>query len=202
MPSSAVLDLARDLIGRRSITPDDAGCQEVVAARLEALGFTVERLQRGEVSNLWARRGDAGPLLAFSGHTDVVPPGPEEAWASPPFTPTIRNGYLYGRGAADMKSSVAAVVVAVERFVEAFPDHDGSLGVMITSAEEARFENGTPRIVEHLEERGEKIDWCVVVEPSSSERLGDTVRVGRRGSMSARITVRGEQGPRRLHPER
>lgn len=192
--NSEVLDLAVELVGRRSVTPEDGGCQDVVIERLEAAGFTVERLPSGDVANFWARRGAAEPLFAFAGHTDVVPPGPEAHWTSPPFVPTLRDGHLYGRGAADMKGSVAAMVVAAERFVESFPDHPGSIGFLVTGAEETLFADGTPRVIEHLEGRDEKITWCVVGEPSSRDRLGDTIRVGRRGSLTARITVRGDQG--------
>jgi succinyl-diaminopimelate desuccinylase len=191
---SDTLELARELIARQSVTPDDAGCQKLLAERLEPLGFTVENLRFGEVDNLWARRGDAGPLLAFAGHTDVVPPGPLEKWVSPPFEPTIKNGYLYGRGSADMKSSIAAMVTACERFVAAHPDHKGSIAFLITSDEEGPAQDGTVKVIETLEARQEKIDWCLVGEPSATERVGDVVKNGRRGSLNGKLTVHGVQG--------
>ncbi len=190
---SDVLDLALDLIRRRSVTPEDAGCLPLIASRLERAGFNIERLDFGEVSNLWATHGE-GETLAFLGHTDVVPPGPEAAWRSPPFEPTIRDGRLYGRGAADMKGSVAAMVVALEQFVAAHPDHPGRVALLLTSDEEGVAIDGVRRVVRHFAESGERIDWCVVGEPSSKERLGDLIRVGRRGSLSATLTVRGVQG--------
>ena len=188
------LELARELISRRSITPQDAGCQELLASRLGAAGFSCEPMRCGPVSNLWARRGAARPLLCFAGHTDVVPPGPLGEWLSDPFVPTIRDGRLYGRGAADMKSSIAAFVVAAEAFVRERPGHGGSLALLITSDEEGPSVDGTVRVVERLKQRGESIDYCIVGEPSSAEALGDTIRNGRRGSLSARLVVRGIQG--------
>lgn len=191
---SATLELARDLIRRASVTPQDGGCQALIGQRLEALGFTLEPLPFGEVSNLWARRGRDAPLLAFAGHTDVVPPGPAAAWTTPPFEPAVRGGWLYGRGAADMKGSLAAMVTACEAFLAAHPGHRGSLALLLTSDEEGPARDGTLRVVEHLQARGEHIDWCVVGEPSSRERLGDVVKNGRRGSLSARLLVHGVQG--------
>jgi succinyl-diaminopimelate desuccinylase len=196
---SEVLELARELISRPSVTPVDAGCQALVAARLEAVGFACERLRLGEVDNLWATHGpldgnDGGPVLVLLGHTDVVPPGPGEAWSSDPFVPEIRDGVLYGRGAADMKGSVAAFVVAAERFVAAHPDHAGTLALLLTSDEEGDAIDGVRRVAEVFRERGQRIDWCITGEPSSKERLGDLLRVGRRGSLSATLTVRGIQG--------
>jgi succinyl-diaminopimelate desuccinylase len=191
---SDVLDLTCDLIRRRSVTPEDAGCLPLIAARLVALGFRVEHLRYGEVDNLWATHGEGGPVLAFLGHTDVVPPGPEAAWASPPFEPAIRDGVLYGRGAADMKGSVAAMVVALEAFVGTHPDHRGTVGLLLTSDEEGVAQDGVRRVVGHFREVGQRIDWCVVGEPSAKARLGDLIRVGRRGSLSGTLTVRGVQG--------
>jgi len=188
------LELAQELIRRRSITPDDAGCQEYLSLRLSAAGFNCESIQCGAVTNLWARRGDARPLLCFAGHTDVVPTGPLAEWLSDPFTPTIRDGRLYGRGAADMKSSIAAFVVAVEAFARERPKHAGSIALLLTSDEEGPSIDGTVKVVERLKQRGEALDYCIVGEPSSADALGDTVRVGRRGSLSARLTVRGVQG--------
>jgi len=187
-------DLVRDLIARDSVTPDDAGCQLLLAERLGAIGFTVEHLRFGEVDNLWARRGTDGPLLAFAGHTDVVPPGPLETWQSDPFAPEVRDGYLYGRGAVDMKSSIAAMVTACERFVAAHPAHRGSIAFLITSDEEGPSIDGTVRVVEHLEARNEKIDWCLVGEPSSRERTGDIIKNGRRGSLNGKLRIQGKQG--------
>jgi succinyl-diaminopimelate desuccinylase len=191
---SDTLDLAIDLISRASVTPEDAGCQDAMIARLQAIGFRIERLRFSEVDNYWARRGEQGPVLCFAGHTDVVPPGPEDMWQSPPFEPQIRDGKLYGRGAADMKGSLAAMVTACERFVAAHPDHQGAIAFLITSDEEGPSINGTVKVVETLEARGEKIDWCLVGEPSCSERLGDTVKNGRRGSHNARLVIKGVQG--------
>ena len=191
---SDTLDLARELIRRRSVTPEDAGCQQLIAERLVPLGFEAHHLRFGEVDNLWLRRGSEGPVLAFAGHTDVVPPGPPEQWSSDPFRPEIRDGLLYGRGAADMKSSIAAFVIACERFVEAHPDHAGSIALLITSDEEGPSVNGTVKVVEWLEARNEKIDWCLVGEPSSTARLGDVIKNGRRGSLSGHLRVRGQQG--------
>ena len=192
--TSPTLDLAMELISRRSVTPEDDGCQELMISRLEKLGFRIERLPFEEVTNLWARRGDSGPLFCFAGHTDVVPSGPEEQWQFPPFEPRIEEGYLCGRGAADMKGSLAAFVTAVERFVANHPDHQGSIALLITSDEEGPFINGTTRVIDHLEARNEKIDWCIVGEPSSTEKVGDVIKNGRRGSLSGTLKVRGIQG--------
>lgn len=188
------LELAKELIARRSITPDDAGCQTLIAARLAAAGFTCEHIRCGNVSNLWARRGSAAPLLCFAGHTDVVPPGPLDQWISDPFVPTIRDGRLYGRGAADMKSSIASFVTAAETFIRERPGHSGSIACLITSDEEGPSVDGTARVVDRLRQRGESIDYCLVGEPSSVEQLGDSIKNGRRGSLSGRLTVRGVQG--------
>ncbi|MFN5011936.1 MAG: succinyl-diaminopimelate desuccinylase [Gammaproteobacteria bacterium] len=191
---SKTLDLTCDLVARPSVTPEDHGCQALMASRLEAVGFRIETLQFGSVTNLWARRGDAGPLLCFAGHTDVVPTGPLEEWRSNPFAPVIRDGVLYGRGAADMKSGLAAMVTATEEFVAAHPGHRGSIAFLITSDEEGPSVDGTKRVVEVLRDRQEKIDWCVVGEPSSDKAVGDTIKIGRRGSLSGRLTVHGVQG--------
>jgi succinyl-diaminopimelate desuccinylase len=191
---SPVLELTHDLIRRRSVTPEDAGCLPLIATRLERLGFRIEHLRFGDVDNLWATHGDAGPVLAFLGHTDVVPSGPEDRWASPPFEPTERDGLLYGRGAADMKGSVAAMVVALERFVAAQPGHAGTVGLLLTSDEEGVALYGVREVVEHFRRTGQRIDACVVGEPSAKERLGDLIRVGRRGSLSGTLTVHGVQG--------
>ena len=192
--SSDAVDLLADLIRRPSVTPDDAGCQALLAERLAALGFRIEPMRFGEVDNLWARRGRSEPVLCFAGHTDVVPPGDLSAWDSDPFTPARRDGLLYGRGAADMKTSLAAMVLATEEFVTAFPDHSGSIAFLLTSDEEGPARDGTLKVVETLTARGEAIDWCIIGEPSSLERLGDTLRIGRRGSLSGLLTVRGVQG--------
>ena len=189
-----VLQLTRDLIARRSVTPDDAGCQDLLASRLEAAGFSCERLRLGAVDNLWATHGGEGPVLMLLGHTDVVPPGPREAWTSDPFEPAIRDGVLYGRGAADMKGSVAAFVVAAERFVAAHPGHPGTLAILLTSDEEGDAIDGVRRVADLFRERGQRIDWCVTGEPSSKSALGDLVRVGRRGSLTATLDVHGVQG--------
>ncbi len=188
------LELTRALIACPSVTPADAGCQALMTARLAASGFSIETLQFGSVTNLWARRGDAHPVLCFAGHTDVVPTGPLEEWRSDPFTPVIRDGVLYGRGAADMKSGLAAMVTATEEFVAAHPDHRGSIAFLITSDEEGPSVDGTKRVVEALKARGESIDWCIVGEPSSGQTVGDTIKIGRRGSLSGRLTVHGVQG--------
>ncbi|MFO7763688.1 MAG: succinyl-diaminopimelate desuccinylase, partial [Wenzhouxiangellaceae bacterium] len=192
--SAAVLDLARALIERVSITPDDAGCQRFLAERLEAAGMRVESFRFGEVDNLLASHGEGRPHLLLLGHTDVVPPGPEDAWSSPPFQPEIRDGMLFGRGAADMKSSVAAFVIAAERFLQENPDHAGRFSILLTSDEEGVAADGVRRVVPALESRGLLPDHVLVGEPSSSDRLGDVIRIGRRGSIQARLTVRGEQG--------
>jgi succinyl-diaminopimelate desuccinylase len=186
--------LACELIRRPSVTPDDAGCQRLMADRLDALGFRIEHMRFGDTDNLWARRGDAGPVLCFAGHTDVVPPGDLAAWSTDPFEPALRDGLIYGRGAADMKSSLAAMVVATERFVAAHPEHAGTITFLVTSDEEGPARDGTRRVIESLRERKERIDWCVLGEPSSQERLGDIVRNGRRGSLSGILKVRGVQG--------
>ena len=191
---SGIISLLEQLIRCRSVTPDDAGCQQVLADRLRALGFVCESMPFGDVTNLYARRGDAGPVLCFAGHTDVVPPGPEEEWSSDPFEPTVRDGAIYARGAADMKGGLAAMVVALEEFVAEHAEHRGSLAVLITSDEEGRARDGTLKVVEALQARGEKIDWCVLGEPSSEKSLGDIVRIGRRGSLSGMLTVNGIQG--------
>ena len=188
------LELTQALIACPSVTPADAGCQALMAARLAARGFRIETLQFGSVTNLWARRGETGPLLCFAGHTDVVPTGPLEDWRSDPFVPVIRDGVLYGRGAADMKSGLAAMVTATEEFVAAHPGHRGSIAFLITSDEEGPSVDGTKRVVEALKARGETIDWCIVGEPSSDKAVGDTIKIGRRGSLSGRLTVHGVQG--------
>ena len=194
MSASPTFALACELIRRASVTPDDAGCQAILAGRLAPLGFRSETMRFADVDNLWARRGTRDPLLVLLGHTDVVPPGPLEAWTSPPFEPALRDGYLHGRGAADMKGSLAAMVTAIERFVDRHPGHDGSVAVLVTSDEEGPSVNGVRKVVETLRRRSERIDWCLVGEPSSADRLGDTVRIGRRGSLSGTITARGVQG--------
>ncbi|MGB1580361.1 MAG: succinyl-diaminopimelate desuccinylase [Nevskiales bacterium] len=188
------IELCMELIRRRSVTPEDAGCQALMAQRLSQCGFEVESLPFAEVTNLWAQRGDEGPLLVFAGHTDVVPPGPRDAWDSDPFEPEIRDGILYGRGAADMKGSLAAMVTAVETFVAEQPHHKGRIAFLITSDEEGPATDGTVRVVDLLQSRQEKIDWCIVGEPSSSEALGDVVKNGRRGSISAEVVLEGLQG--------
>ena len=192
--AGATLALARALIARRSVTPDDGGCQALIAERLAGLGFACESLPSGDVRNLWARRGNAAPLFVFAGHTDVVPTGPVERWTSDPFVPTERDGWLYGRGAADMKTSIAAFTVAVEEFVAAHPGHRGSIALLLTSDEEGPAVDGTVRVVQALRDRGETFDYCVVGEPTSDIVLGDTVKNGRRGSLSGRLVVRGVQG--------
>ncbi|MEZ8146862.1 succinyl-diaminopimelate desuccinylase [Enterovibrio norvegicus] len=194
MTDSAVLSLAKDLIGRPSVTPIDEGCQELMISRLEAIGFSIERLVFEDTTNLWARRGTEAPLFAFAGHTDVVPSGPVEQWHTPPFEPTVIDGYLHGRGAADMKGSLAAMVVAAERFVAENPDHKGSIAFLITSDEEGPFINGTTRVVDTLVERNEIIDMCIVGEPSSTHAVGDVVKNGRRGSITGDVIIKGIQG--------
>lgn len=195
MPNDAsALDLASELIGRKSITPEDGGCQEVITKRLTAAGFKCEPMNFGQVTNLWARRGKQSPVVCFAGHTDVVPTGPLAEWQSDPFVPTIRDGKLYGRGAADMKSSIAAFVVAAEMFVKERPDHSGSVALLITSDEEGIAVDGTVKVVEALRKRNEGIDYCIVGEPSSVDMLGDTMKHGRRGSLSGKLMVRGVQG--------
>ncbi|CAD0343366.1 succinyl-diaminopimelate desuccinylase [Xanthomonas hortorum] len=191
---SDIVDLTCELISRPSVTPDDAGCQELIAQRLARAGFAIEHLRLGAVDNLWATHGSGAPVLVLLGHTDVVPPGPREAWASDPFDPQIRDGVLYGRGAADMKSGVAAFVVAAQQFVAAHPQHTGTLALLLTSDEEGDAIDGVRRVAELFRERGQTIDWCITGEPSSTERLGDLLRVGRRGSLSGTLTVNGVQG--------
>lgn len=193
-PDSPTLALTRELIQRRSVTPDDAGCLDLIGARLKALGFTLERLDRNDTCNLWAQRGTSGPRLCFAGHTDVVPTGPAERWQSEPFTPTERDGHLFGRGAADMKASLAAFVTAIEAFVAAHPDHLGRIALLLTSDEEGDAADGTIVVVEALRARGERLDYCIVGEPTSVERLGDMIKNGRRGSLSGTLTVNGVQG--------
>ena len=188
------LEFLNDLIRRPSVTPKDEGCQDVLAERLKPLGFKAERLDFADTQNLWLRRGGAKPLFVFLGHTDVVPTGPLDAWHSPPFEPTIRDGKLYGRGAADMKGGIAAFVTAVERFVANHPHHKGSIAVMMTSDEEGIATYGVVKVVEVLEARNEKIDWCLVGEPSSDLKIGDVIRVGRRGSLNGKLTIKGIQG--------
>ncbi len=192
--SDPAVDLLKALIALPSVTPDDHGCQAMMASRLEAIGFDTESLRFGEVDNLWARRGTDGPVLCFAGHTDVVPPGDLDAWHTDPFDPVEKDGVIYGRGAADMKASLAAMIVATERFVAKHPEHSGSIAYLITSDEEGPATDGTVRVMETLKERGEQIDWCVIGEPSSLETLGDTIRIGRRGSLSGLLTVNGVQG--------
>ena len=194
MGSTETLDLACELIACRSQTPNDAGCQEILEARLVRAGFRCESLLSNGVTNLWARRGTERPAICFAGHTDVVPTGPLDAWVSDPFTPVVREGFLYGRGAADMKSSLAAFVVAIERFLATCPQHRGSIALLITSDEEGPATDGTVRVVERLKNAGETLDYCIVGEPSSTERLGDMIKNGRRGSLSGALTVRGVQG--------
>lgn len=193
-PHSPTIELAFELIRRPSVTPEDGGCQDLIASRLAPLGFVIESMPFGDVKNLWARRGTQRPLLAFAGHTDVVPPGPLEKWLSPPFEPEIRDGMLYGRGAADMKGSLAAMVTACERFIAAHPHHGGSIAFLLTSDEEGPSVDGTVKVVETLEARGEKITWCIVGEPSSTTHVGDVVKNGRRGSLNGRLVVKGVQG--------
>jgi succinyl-diaminopimelate desuccinylase len=189
-----VLQLAKDLIARPSVTPDDAGCQPLLAERLGRAGFACEHLRFGEVDNLWATHGEGGPVLVLLGHTDVVPPGPLEAWASDPFEPGVRGGMLHGRGAADMKGSVAAFVIALERFVAAHPAHPGTVALLLTSDEEGDAIDGVRHVARVFGERGQRIDWCITGEPSSTAVLGDLLRVGRRGSLTGTLTVRGVQG--------
>jgi len=191
---SQILELTAELIRCASVTPDDAGCQTLISQRLCDAGFATEHFRYGEVDNLWATHGEGGPVLMFLGHTDVVPPGPLDAWTSPPFEPTVRDGRLYGRGAADMKSGVAAMAIALEDFVRAHPAHRGTIALLLTSDEEGAAKDGVRRVAEEFRRRDQRIDWCVVGEPSSRERLGDLIRVGRRGSLTGRLRVRGVQG--------
>jgi succinyl-diaminopimelate desuccinylase len=189
-----IVELTKELIGRPSVTPEDAGCLDLIGALLAKLGFRCERIDANGVSNLWARRGDGSPVVCFAGHTDVVPTGPLEHWLSNPFTPTVRDETLYGRGAADMKSSIAAFVAAISDFVAAHPGHAGSIAVLFTSDEEGPAADGTVRVVEALKNRGERLEYCIVGEPTSTSRLGDMIKNGRRGSLSGRLTVNGVQG--------
>ncbi|MGN7830678.1 succinyl-diaminopimelate desuccinylase [Pseudoxanthomonas sp. 22568] len=191
---SDVVELSSELIRRHSVTPDDAGCQQVLATRLTAAGFRCESLRFGDVENLWATHGSGAPVLVLLGHTDVVPPGPLDAWTSDPFIPTVRDGVLYGRGAADMKCSVAACTIALERFVDAHPDHPGTVALLVTSDEEGDALDGVKLVAETFRERGQRIDWCITGEPSSKEVLGDLLRVGRRGTLTGTLSVRGVQG--------
>lgn len=191
---SKTLELAIDLLKRQSNTPEDAGCQELMISRLEPLGFKIERMRFGNVDNLYARRGNTVPLLVFAGHTDVVPTGPLDKWHTPPFEPTIKDGMLYARGAADMKTSLAAFVTSIEEFVAAHPDHTGSIGLLITSDEEGVAVDGTVKVVEALKARGEYFDYCIVGEPTSNKVVGDMIKNGRRGSLSGKLTVKGVQG--------
>ena len=191
---SEIFDLTCELIRRASVTPDDAGCQDLLAQRLASCGFHIEHLPFGDVQNLWATHGKGSPVLVLLGHTDVVPSGPESAWTSPPFAPTVRDGRLYGRGAADMKSGVAAMTLALENFVGAHLDHRGTVALLLTSDEEGPSQDGVKRVVEEFRRRGQSIDFCIVGEPSSQTRLGDIVRVGRRGSLSGNLRVHGVQG--------
>lgn len=188
------LELAKDLISRRSVTPEDGGCQVMLAERLEAIGFKANHLRFDDVDNLWITRGEGDPVFAFVGHTDVVPTGPLDQWNSDPFVPEIRDGMLYGRGAADMKSSIAAFVTAVERFIDKHPDHQGTIALLITSDEEGPSINGTRKVVEYLEENNIKIKWCLVGEPTSEKKAGDVIKNGRRGSLGGKLIVRGIQG--------
>lgn len=194
MTQSATLDLSLELLRQPSVTPVDHTCQNIMADRLADIGFKIENMRFDDVDNLWARRGTSSPVFCFAGHTDVVPTGNLEAWNSDPFKPEIRDGKLYGRGSADMKTALAAMVVASERFVQNFPDHKGSIAFLITSDEEGPSINGTVKVVETLEARNEKMDWCLVGEPSSTNTLGDIVKNGRRGSLNANLTVKGKQG--------
>lgn len=192
--TSPTLDLCRELMSRASVTPEDAGCQALMMKRLTACGFVCEPMRFGAVENFWASRGDAEPTLIFAGHTDVVPSGPEDQWQSPPFSPVERDGLLFGRGAADMKSSLAAMIVATEQFVADYPQHRGRIAFLITADEEGPAVDGTTRVVETLRQRGEQPAWCIVGEPSSSAEIGDTVKNGRRGSLNGQLTIRGRQG--------
>jgi succinyl-diaminopimelate desuccinylase len=191
---SKTLELAKELIARCSLTPDDAGCQDILIEHLRHAGFRLEKIHRNGVENFWARRGDSKPVVCFAGHTDVVPTGPLEQWVSNPFTPTVRNGMLFGRGAADMKTSLAAFVTAIERFATEHPKHKGSIALLITSDEEGVAIDGTARVVETLKARGDLLDYCIVGEPTSVNKLGDTIKNGRRGSLSGTLTIKGIQG--------
>ncbi len=191
---SSTLDLAKQLISRHSLTPKDDGCMDIIGARLAPVEFKLEKMRHGEVDNLWARRGKAAPVVCFAGHTDVVPTGPVNKWDSDPFTPTVRDGMLYGRGAADMKGSIAAFITASEKFVALHPRHNGSIALLLTSDEEGIAVDGTVRVVEALQTRGEKLDYCIVGEPTSVSKTGDTIKNGRRGSLSGTLVVKGVQG--------
>lgn len=191
---TGTVDLAMELIVRPSLTPEDIGCQDIMIARLEAIGFKIEKLRFKAVKNFWARHGDTEPVLVFAGHTDVVPPGPQKEWTTPPFQPDVRDGYLFGRGAADMKGSLAAMVTACERFLAQNPNHKGSVAFLITADEEGPATHGTVKVVEHLQKRGDKINWCIVGEPTSDKSAGDVVKNGRRGSLNGKLVVRGMQG--------
>ncbi|TDF41557.1 succinyl-diaminopimelate desuccinylase [Alteromonadaceae bacterium M269] len=191
---SRTIDLTKELINRKSVTPEDEGCQVMMAEILSPLGFNIESMVFHDTTNMWARKGDSGPVFCFAGHTDVVPSGPEEKWDTPPFTATEKDGYLHGRGAADMKGSLAAMLTATERFVNDYPDHKGSIAFLITSDEEGPFINGTTKVIDTLEARNEKIDWCIVGEPSSTAELGDVVKNGRRGSLTGDLVIKGVQG--------
>lgn len=193
-PLSPAIELTQELIRRPSVSPEDQGCLQIISARLEALGFKVEHLNYGPVENIWARHGNSGPVLCFAGHTDVVPTGPREEWNTDPFEPVIREGFLYGRGAADMKSGLAAMIVATERFIARHANHEGTLAFLLTSDEEGPSIDGTRKVMEVLEARNEKITWCVVGEPTSTDNLGDMIKIGRRGSLSGKLTVHGIQG--------
>ncbi len=188
------LKLAQQLINIRSITPNDNGCQELIIQRLAKLGFHIQNLDSNGVKNIWAYRGESGPMLVFSGHTDVVPPGPETKWTTPPFQATVRNGNLYGRGAADMKGALAAMVIATENFVKTHPDHPGRIGFIITSDEEGDAQFGTKKVVQELMQAGTKIDYCIIGEATSSEKVGDSIKIGRRGSLHGHLQVIGKQG--------
>jgi succinyl-diaminopimelate desuccinylase len=194
MTMSSTLDLAKQIIARPSLTPKDEGCLDIISARLAPLGFHADKMRHGEVDNLWSRRGHAAPVICFAGHTDVVPTGPVAKWDSDPFTPTVRDGMLYGRGAADMKGSIAAFVTASERFVAKYPQHRGSIALLLTSDEEGVAVDGTVRVVEVLQARKEMLDYCIVGEPTCVAKLGDTIKNGRRGSLSGTLTVKGVQG--------
>jgi succinyl-diaminopimelate desuccinylase len=194
MPTDSVLDLSCALIRRPSVSPDDQGCLDILCQLLEPLGFNNERLRYGPVDNLWAKHGSGSPVLCFAGHTDVVPTGPREEWATDPFEPVVKDGMLYGRGAADMKTGLAAMTIAAQRFIAKHPNHKGTLAFLLTSDEEGPSIEGTRKVVETLEARKEKIDWCVVGEPTSGDKLGDTVKIGRRGSLSGKLLVHGVQG--------
>lgn len=194
MTETQSLDLAKQLIARPSVTPDDQNCQQLLAERLQKIGFTIEEMNFGDTKNIWVRRGTTAPVLCFAGHTDVVPTGPLEKWDSPPFEPTEREGRLYGRGAADMKTSIACFVTACERFVAEHPDHQGSIALLITSDEEGDAHDGTTKVVDVLKARGELIDYCIVGEPTATKVLGDMLKNGRRGSLSGNLTVKGKQG--------